>query len=78
MSVEYQLHNSAVFYGKLSAVSSCSLGTDAFDTGDTDETTLKDAFVAIRGELGTGASYDMSIEVSLCPKKHVHLERHAS
>lgn len=61
VSFEYQLDNGSEVYGKLSAVSSYTLGTDAFDTGDTGATTLEEAFVAIRGELGSGVSYDLSI-----------------
>ncbi|MEL7091599.1 MAG: alginate export family protein [Pseudomonadota bacterium] len=60
-SFEYQLDTRTVVYGKLSAVSSYTLGTDAFDTGDVGETTLEEAYVAIRGALGNGLSYDLSI-----------------
>ncbi|SDZ45050.1 Alginate export [Jannaschia faecimaris] len=61
VSFEYQLDTGAVFYGKLSAVSSYTWGTDAFDTGDTGATTLEEAYLAIRGDLGTGLSYDLSL-----------------
>ena len=50
-----------MFYGKLSAVSSYTWGTDAFDTGDTGATTLEEAYLAIRGDLGTDLSYDLSL-----------------
>ena len=61
LSFEQQLDTGAVFYGKLSAVSSYSWGTDAFDTGDTGATTLEEAYLAIRGDLGGGLSYDLSL-----------------
>lgn len=61
LSFEYQLDTGAVFYGKLSAVSSYTWGTDAFDTGDNGATTLEEAYLAIRGDLGTGLSYDLSL-----------------
>lgn len=61
LSFEYQLDTGAVLYGKLSAVSSYTWGTDAFDTGDTGATTLEEAYLAIRGDLGSDLSYDLSI-----------------
>ena len=60
ISFEYQLGTGAVFYGKLSAVSSYTWGTDAFDTGDTGATTLEEAYLATRGEFGS-SSYDLSL-----------------
>jgi hypothetical protein len=59
VSFEHQLDTGAVAYGKLSAVSSYTWGTDAFDTGDTGANTLEEAYLAIRGELGSGLSYDL-------------------
>jgi len=61
ISFEYQLDTGAFFYGKLSAVSSYTWGTDAFDTGDNGATTLEEAYLAIRGALSTELSYDLSI-----------------
>ncbi|TCP39081.1 alginate export family protein [Rhodovulum marinum] len=61
ISFEYQLDTGAVFYGKFSAVSSYTWGTDAFDTGDTGATTLEEAYLAIRGDLGPDLSYDLSL-----------------
>ena len=61
LSFEYQLDTETVVYGKLSAVSSYTWGTDAFDTGDTGATTLEEAYLAIRGDLGTGLAYDLSL-----------------
>lgn len=60
ISFEYQLDAGAVLYGKLSAVSSYTWGTDAFDTGDNGETTLEEAYLALRGDLNSGLSYDLS------------------
>lgn len=59
LSFEYQLDSGAEVYGKLSAVSSYTWGTDAFDTGDTGATTLEEAYLALRGDLGSGLSYDL-------------------
>ena len=61
LSLEYQLDTGAVFYGKLSAVSSYTWGTDAFDTGDTGATTLEEAYLAVRGDLNSALSYDLSL-----------------
>lgn len=61
LSFDYQLGSGTAFYGMLSAVSSYTLGTDAFDTGDTGATTLEEAHLGIRGDLGGGSSYDFSI-----------------
>jgi len=61
LSFEYQLDTGGVFYGKLSAVSSYTWGTDAFDTGDNGATTREEAYLAIRGELDGGLSYDLSL-----------------
>ncbi|MBS0124493.1 alginate export family protein [Aestuariicoccus sp. KMU-90] len=61
VSFEHQLDTGAVVYGKLSAVSSYTWGTDAFDTGDTGANTLEEAYLAIRGELGSDLSYDLSL-----------------
>lgn len=61
VSFEYQLDAGTVLYGKLSAVSSYTWGTDAFDTGDNGETTLEEAYLAVRGQLGSGLSYDLSV-----------------
>ncbi|PWJ20759.1 alginate export family protein [Jannaschia seohaensis] len=61
VSFEYQLDTGAIVYGKLSAVSSYTWGTDAFDTGDTGATTLEEAYLALRGDLPSGLSYDLSL-----------------
>lgn len=61
LSFDYRLGSGAVLYGKLSAVSSYTWGTDAFGTGDTGATTLEEAYLALRGDLGDGLSYDLSL-----------------
>ncbi|WP_235822670.1 hypothetical protein [Pseudogemmobacter blasticus] len=61
LSFDYRLESGAVIYGKLSVVSSYTMGTDAFDTGDTGATTLEEAYLAIRGDLNGGLSYDFSL-----------------
>ena len=61
ISFEYQLDTGAIFYGKLSAVSSYTWGTDAFDEGDTGETTLEEAYLAVRGDISGRFSYDLSL-----------------
>lgn len=61
LSFERSLDTGAVLYGKISAVSSYTAGTDAFDRGDTGATTLEEAYLAIRGDAGAGLSYDLSL-----------------
>jgi hypothetical protein len=61
LSFEYQPEAGPVVYGKLSAVSSYTRGTDAFDTGDTGATTLEEAYLAIRSDLSTSLAYDLSL-----------------
>ena len=61
ISFQHQLDVGATLYGKLSAVSSYTWGTDAFDTGDTGETTLEEAYLGVRGTWNNGLSYDLSL-----------------
>jgi hypothetical protein len=61
LSFERTLESGAVFYGKFSAVASYTWGTDAFDTGNTGAVTLEEGYLAIRGDLGGGLSYDVSL-----------------
>lgn len=61
VSFEYRHDTGSVFYGKLSAVSSYTFGTDAFDTGDTGATTLEEGYLAVRGSLGSALTYDVSL-----------------
>ncbi|MEM6849739.1 MAG: alginate export family protein, partial [Pseudomonadota bacterium] len=61
VSFENTLGSGGVIYGKLSAVTSYTWGTDAFDTGDTGATTLEEAYLAFRNDVGQGLSYDVSL-----------------
>jgi hypothetical protein len=61
LSFEYQFGTATQLYGKLSAVTSYTWGTDAFSTGDTGATTLEEAYVALRGDLRDGWSYGLSL-----------------
>lgn len=61
LSFEKVRSNGTTFYGKLSVVGSYTWGTDAFDTGDTGELNLEEAYLGLRGG-GEGAlSWDVSI-----------------
>ncbi|MEL7116435.1 MAG: alginate export family protein [Pseudomonadota bacterium] len=61
VSFTFDLDGGATAYGKLSAVSSYTLGIDVFDTGDTGDTTLEEAHLGIRGDLSPGLSFDLSV-----------------
>lgn len=61
LSFERTLASGATFYGKLSAVASATLGTDAFDDTDNSATTLEEANVGLRGKTEGRLSYDVSI-----------------
>lgn len=61
LSFQYEYDPGQIFYGKVSAVSSYTKGIDAFDTGNIGATTLEEGYLALRGDLGTGASYDVSL-----------------
>jgi hypothetical protein len=60
VSFEYDL-GGATLYGRLSAVSSYTLGIDPLDQGDNGATTLEEAYLAVRGETAGGLSYDLSL-----------------
>lgn len=61
LSFEREFDQGTVLYGKLSAVSSYTWGTDAYDEGDTGATTLEEAYIGFRHELGKSLSYDLSL-----------------
>lgn len=61
VSFEKTLDGGSVLYGKLSAVSSYTIGTDAYDFGDTGRTTLEEAYLGYRTDLADGVGLDMSI-----------------
>lgn len=60
LSFEYAIDDTSIFYGKLSAVSSYTFGTDPFEQGNTGDTTVEEAYLALRG-----SSNDVSYDVSL-------------
>jgi len=61
LGFEKQLRSGATLYGKLTAVSSYTVGTDAFDEGDIGATTLEEAHLGLRNEVEGGLSYDLSL-----------------
>lgn len=48
-------------YGKISAVASGTLGTDAFDAGGTGAVTLEDGYLGLRSKAETGPFFDISL-----------------
>lgn len=48
-------------YGKISAVASGTLGTDAFDAGGTGAITLEDGYLGLRSKAKTGPFFDISL-----------------
>ncbi|NTZ89839.1 alginate export family protein [Agrobacterium tumefaciens] len=48
-------------YGKISAVASGTLGTDAFDAGGTGAITLEDGYLGLRSRAETGPFFDISL-----------------
>ena len=60
MSFEYILGGGSTLYGKLSAVTSRTFGTDPFEESDNGDTTLEEAYLAWRGNTGA-LSYDVSV-----------------
>lgn len=48
-------------YGRLSAVASGTLGTDAFDTGDTGRVTLEEAHLGLRTTYSDRVNFDISV-----------------
>ncbi|MEM9553060.1 MAG: alginate export family protein [Acidobacteriota bacterium] len=49
------------FYGKVSAVGSYTSGTDAFDTGDSGEVNLEEAYLGLRGGTEETLLWDVSL-----------------
>jgi hypothetical protein len=60
ISFERTLSTHDVLYGKLSGVLSGTLGTDAYDTGDTGRGTLEEAYVGYRYAQPGGVLFDLS------------------
>lgn len=61
VSFTKQLGGAVSAYGKVSAVASGTLGTDAFATGDTGRVTLEEGYVGLRTTNDNGLSFDLSI-----------------
>ena len=61
ISFENKVDDTTKLYGKLSLVSSYTSGTDAFDEGDSGDTTLEEAYIALRGQFDSKLSYDLSL-----------------
>lgn len=57
----HDLSPRATVYGGLSAVASMTVGTDAFDTGDTGRVTLEEGYIGLRFTLADATSIDLSI-----------------
>ncbi|MDY2586831.1 alginate export family protein [Winogradskyella aquimaris] len=53
--------NTSKFYGKVSIVASSTLGTDAFDEGDTGRTTIEEAHLGYKFNLNETSSLDLSL-----------------
>lgn len=60
ISVNYGTE-SAQFYGKGSEVASTTLGTDAYDTGDTGRVTLEEAYIGLKTKSDHGIDWDLSL-----------------
>jgi hypothetical protein len=60
VSFERQLAPGDIFYGKISGVWSGTIGTDAYDMGDTGRLTLEEAYAGFRSDNPGGVSFDLS------------------
>lgn len=61
ISFEKGLDSGAVLFGKASAVASYTIGTDAYDFGDTGRLTLEELYVGFRSETAAGTTLSFSI-----------------
>lgn len=61
LSFEKRLDVGHVFYGKLSAVASYTLGTDAYDYGNTGRMTIEEAYLGLRMQQDEGMGFDFSL-----------------
>ena len=61
LSFTYELNDRGVFYGMGSAVVSGTLGTDAYDTGDTGRVTLEEGYLGFRSTNIDGINFDFSV-----------------
>lgn len=60
LSFERSLDDGLTIYGKASLVASGTLGTDAFDTGDTGGVTLEEGYLGLRFNGVDGPGFDLS------------------
>ncbi|MEL6581510.1 MAG: alginate export family protein [Cyanobacteria bacterium J06621_12] len=61
LSFTYELNDRGIFYGMGSAVVSGTLGTDAYDTGDTGRVTLEEGYLGFRSTNDDGINFDFSV-----------------
>lgn len=61
LSFEKGLDGGGSLYGKASFVSSYTMGTDAYDFGDTGRTTIEEAYLGFRTQTPGGLSFDLSL-----------------
>ncbi|MCA3183207.1 MAG: alginate export family protein [Rhodobacter sp.] len=61
VSFESRLKGGSTLYGKFSAVSSYTRGSDPFDQGDNGATTVEEAYLAFRGPHTDALTYDLSL-----------------
>jgi len=64
LSFEQSLENGSLLYGRLTGVSSYTVGTDAFDAGDTGRTTLEEGYVGF----STSDSDHPGLDISIGPR----------
>lgn len=61
LSFEKALDGGSAVYGKATAVASYTIGTDAYDFGNTGRVTLEEAYLGFRTQASEGLSYDLSL-----------------
>lgn len=64
LSFEQSLENGSLLYGRLTGVSSYTVGTDAFDAGDTGSTTLEEGYLGF----STSDSDHPGLDISIGPR----------
>lgn len=61
LSFEKTLASGGILFGKASAVASYTIGTDAYDFGDTGRLTLEELYLGYRTENAAGANFSFSL-----------------
>lgn len=61
LGLERGIGGGHALHGKVSVVASYTQGTDAFDEGNTGDTTLEEAYLGLRGTARAGLAYDVSV-----------------